>query len=144
LDEDELNQLRNFVKERRKQYHEQAAMYNKARESVGTRPGTAGKRKVLNKREKRRLRALGGAKPGAGMPTTPVQKSRAGPTRSALLTAKSRDLEDEAFGSQPQEPASLITQTLFRTAENQVQSMRTEAAAALGDSCDECTEVVSR
>ena len=63
LDEEELNQLREYVKERRRQYREQAGMYNRASANLATRAKTPGAPRALNKREKRRLRAFGG---GAG------------------------------------------------------------------------------
>ena len=37
LDEDELKQLREYVKEKRQQYREQAGMYNRASENLATR-----------------------------------------------------------------------------------------------------------
>jgi hypothetical protein len=38
-----------------------------------------------------------------------------------MVTSKSNRLKDEEFGAEFQEPASLITQTAFRTIENQAR-----------------------
>jgi hypothetical protein len=113
LDEDELNQLREYVKQRRQQYREQAGMYNRASENLATRAKTtAGQPRALNKREKRKLRAFGGAKKLPGAQSRPHTASRP-------VTPK-RPVEED-FGAEVKEPASLITQAAFRTMENQVR-----------------------
>jgi hypothetical protein len=121
LDEDELKQLREYVREKRQQYREQAGMYNRASENLATRSKTAvaGAPKVLSKREKRKLRAFGGAQK---KPTTPSHSrpGTAAPIRGGMVTSQSKRFVEEDFEVEPQEPASLITQPAFRTMENQV------------------------
>jgi hypothetical protein len=121
LDEDELNQLREYVKERKQLYRQQAGMYERASANLGTRGITAAKPKALNKREKRKLRAFGGKMPGNRAQTP----SRQNGTLSRPATASNGNrVKDEDFGDRklgaPLEPQSLITQTAFRTMEMQV------------------------
>ena len=124
LDEEELNQLREYVKERRRQYREQAGMYNRASANLATRAKTAaGAPKALNKREKRNLRAFGKGAEAGMKPTTPMPGTGGAAARSQLRTgadSTSRGAAEDDFSLQPQEPASLITQTAFRTMDNQV------------------------
>jgi hypothetical protein len=134
LDEDELKQLREYVKEKRQQYREQAGMYNRASENLATRSKTAvaGAPKVLSKREKRKLRAFGG---GQKKPTTPshsrpgTRPGTAAPTRGGMVTSQSKRFVEENFDLEPQEPASLITQPAFRTMENQVRLIAAKPCA---------------
>jgi hypothetical protein len=139
LDEEELNQLREYVKERRRQYREQAGMYNKISTDFANRATTAqGAPKALNKREKRKMRAFQQGQESGNKRT--VKLSDAGDTthRSQLRTgadSTSRGAaQDDDFGSEPLEAASLITQTAFRTLENQV------AAAAAQTACYQTQE----
>jgi hypothetical protein len=129
LDEDELKQLRDYVREKRQQYREQAGMYNRASENIATRSKTAATgapKKVLSKREKRKLRAFGGAQ----KKSTTLSNSRPGTAASGgKVTSHGKRLVEENFEVEPQEPGSLITQPLFRTMENQVRLSATKPCA---------------
>ncbi len=116
LDEDELNQLREYVKERKQQYRQQAGMYERASANLATRGITAAKPRALNKREKRKLRAFGVKKPGSRA-QTPTRQNGTQLSRPATASNGNR-VKDEDFGDQ--KPQSLITQTAFRTMEMQV------------------------
>ena len=123
LDEEELNQLREYVKERRRQYREQAGMYNRASANLATRAKTPGAPRALNKREKRKLRAFGKGAEAGKKPTTPMPGTGGAAARTQLRTgadSTSRGAAEDDFSLEPKEPASLITQTAFRTTENQV------------------------
>ena len=123
LDEEELNKLREYVKERRRQYREQAGMYNRASANLATRAKTPGAPRALNKREKRNLRAFGKGAEAGMKPTTPMPGTGGAAARSQLRTgadSTSRGAAEDDFSLEPKEPASLITQTAFRTTENQV------------------------
>ncbi len=125
LDEGELNRLREYVKERRRQYREQAGMYNRASANLGTRSKTAaGAPRALNKREKRKLRAFGKGAGAGGRPITPAPGTRSAAARSELKTvtsSKNRGMSEDDWTLHAKEPVSLITQTGFRTMENEVQ-----------------------
>jgi len=131
LDEDELNQLRDYIKERRRQYREQVAMYDTASANMANRVKTAasgGAPKKMNKRDKRKLRAgIGGG--GNSRPVTPAN---AGLTpRSGVFPAKTpktgqwggRVSDGEPHRHAEPTSTSLITQMAFRTVEHEVRSL---------------------
>ena len=127
LDEEELNQLRDYIKERRRQYREQAAVYDRASANLATRAKTAasGAPKKMNKREKRRMRAgLGGG--GGSRPVTPAVGGAiprtAAPAVKAPTSGHWNGQRSHAEAHGPKEPESLITQNSFRSMENQARS----------------------
>ena len=126
LDEEELNQLRDYIKERRRQYREQAAVYDRASANLATRAKTAsGAPKKMNKRDKRKMRAgLGGG--GSSRPVTPAvggaTPRTAAPAVKAPTSGQWNGQRSYAEAHGPKEPESLITQNSFRSMENQARS----------------------